>query len=446
VRIKLIMPIGRSNLMGKDFYFRLPALGLLKVAALTPAPHTVTISDEALAPLDFDKPADLVGLSVMTPMAMRAYEIADEYRRRGVQVVLGGVHATMCYDEAIRHADTIVKGQAEGCWEELLRDAAGGALQPCYASRKAIPIEGIAPAPWRLVRGKGYLPVHFIETSRGCSLACEFCSVTAYFGGQHRFRPVGEVVREIEGFQWHTGRFVLPRAVFFVDDNIINQRAYALDLFKQIERFNMNWTGQVSMDLAEDDELLNAMVKSNCIGVVLGIETIVPENAAEIGAKIRTPEYYRWAGNKIHDAGIGVYGAFVFGFDQDGLDVFERFETFIRTTRLDAVHCSILTPYPGTRLHRRLKKEGRLFHENWEIYDTSHVVFQPARMTPDQLLQGYNWALSRAYSIGALLRRYRHERKRHFKFFGPMNIGFRITTRRYLKRQTTPPRNPIRNR
>ncbi len=423
-RLLLIAPLAPTSLFGTDFHFRLPCLSLLKVAALTPAGWEVTILDEATQPIDFDQSADLVGITAMTCTAPRAYEIADRFRREDIPVVMGGMHPSSLPDEALNHADSVVIGEAEGIWPQVLADVERGELQPVYRHTDGPPSLDRLPAPnWELYRGRGCLPVHFVETTRGCPLDCEFCAVTSFFGGRYRGRPLQDVLAELRNRRPFPG-FVLKNLVFFVDDNIVGNRAYARELLHALAELKIQWLGHASVNLASDPEILKLCRRSGCLGVLIGFETLSPETMQSIGKKSRLRMEYLDAIQKIHDHGIGIDGSFVFGFDTDDEGVFDRTLDFVTRAKIEIPYFSILTPYPGTRLHERLAREQRILHRDWSLYDTSHVVIQPRRLTTDQLQEGYLRVFREAYSPSCLAARMR-ETTSCRPLFVPMNFGFR---------------------
>lgn len=423
-RLLLISPLAPGSLFGTDFHFRLPCLSLLKVAALTPPDWEVVVIDEKTEPVDFRLPADFVGITSMTCTVNRAYEIADAFRARGVRVAMGGMHASSLPEEALEHADSVVVGEAEGLWPQLLRDAEHGTLQPVYRHANKPPsLDRLPRANWDLYRGRGYLPVHFVETTRGCPLDCEFCAVTTFFGGRYRNRPLEEVLTEIASLRPFEG-FVMRNVVFFVDDNIVSHRAYARELLTRIADLGIQWLGHASVNLARDPEMLDLCQRSRCLGVLIGFETLSPETLRSIGRKSRLRMEYFDAIERIHDHGIGVDGSFVFGFDTDDDSVFDRTVEFVLRAKIEVPYFSILTPYPATRLHTRLASEGRILNHDWSLYDTSHVVIQPRLMTPEQLQEGYLRAFRTAYSQAGMAERLRGTKScRHL--FVPMNFGFR---------------------
>jgi radical SAM superfamily enzyme YgiQ (UPF0313 family) len=421
----LISPLSRNSLMGKDFFFRLPCLALLKVAALTPAEWQVTIIDEKVETLVLDQEVDLVGITTMTTTVQRGYEIADHFRQRGVKVVMGGMHVSALPDEALQHCDSVVVAEAEGLWPRLLRDFEQNALQPIYRHDGFLPPLAELPRPdWALYRSKPYLPVHFVETTRGCPIDCEFCSVTSTFGGRYRNRPHDEVLSELRSLRPFKGLFVLENCVMFVDDNIVSNRAYAREFLTRVADLKIRWFGQASVNIASDPELLTLCQKSGCVGLFLGFETLSPATLASIGKRVNRPSEYYEVVRKIHDHGIGIDGSFVFGFDTDDAGVFERTLEFVLQAKIEVAYFSILTPYPGTRLYQRLAQEDRILTRDWSAYDANHVVYRPKNFTPDQLWDQYYRALKAVYSFPSILKRL-WGTAAWKNFFYPMNLGFR---------------------
>jgi len=429
-RLLLIAPKVKNSLMGGGMFFRLPNLGLLRLAALTPPDWEVKIVDEKIEPFDGNEPADLVGITTMTTTVKRGYELADRFRGRGIPVVMGGMHVSCLPQEALQHCDAVVVGEAEDLWPTLLQDAAQHALKPIYEHIAGWPVlANLSPNNWELVREKKYLPVHFMETTRGCPIDCEFCAVTSAFGGTFRNRPQEEVLAELRALRPFTGLLTLKNLVFFIDDNIVCNRAYAREFFSRIADLNLNWFAQASVNIAKDPEILKLAEKSGCTGLYMGFETLSPETIKSIGKGVNKPGEYLEVVQKIHDHGIGIDGSFVFGFDTDDAGVFDRTVEFVIKARLEVAYFSILTPYPGTRLHKRLTAEGRLLTEDWNLYDANHVVFQPKTLTPDQLLAGYYGALKEIYSVSAIFQRL-WGTTAWKNFFYPMNFGFRHSVRK----------------
>jgi radical SAM superfamily enzyme YgiQ (UPF0313 family) len=428
--------------MGGDFFFRLPGLGLLKVAALTPSGWEVRIVDEKVEPLDPSPAADLVGITAMTPTVPRAYEIAAQFRRRGVPVVMGGMHVSQLPEEALRHCDSVVIGEAEGLWPRVVSDLERGALRSLYRHDDGLPeLHGLPPPDWDLYRAKRYLPVHFVETTRGCPLDCEFCAVTHSFGGRYRSRPLAEVLAELRGLRPFDGRFTLKNCLFFVDDNIVANRACARELLRAIAPLKLRWFGQASMNIANDPELLRLCQSSGCTGLFIGFESLSAATLAAIGKRVNQPQRYLEVVQRLHDHGIGVDASFVFGFDTDDEGVFDRTLEFVRRARVEVAYFSILTPYPGTRLYERLKAEGRLLTEDWTLYDGSHVVYRPRPFTPERLLEGYHRVLREFYSLPSVFQRL-WGASSYKNFFYPMNFGFRHSARKLWRAHRRRQRRP----
>ncbi len=403
MKIKLIAPREqREDTLSSPF--KLQRVNLPLLAALTPPGHTVAIVDEAFAPDDMSQEVDLVGITVMTDVVPRAYDIAYAYRRKGVKVVMGGIHPTVLSGEALEHADSVVLGEAEDSWPRLLSDAALGRMQRLYQAGKMTDIMGL-PKPRRDLFpgtiGKGHIPVPVgVETSRGCPNDCEFCSISRTLGSQYRVRPAREVIAEIEAID--------SPYIFFVDDALALNRKEAKKLFTEMIPLRRLWLGQGTVSLAEDPELLRLMRRSGCLGLLIGFESVQKATQNEV-RKIKNLriDFYE-AMRRFHDEGFGILGAFVLGFDHENRDVFDQTLEFIMKSSIDCAELRILTPYPGTRLYDRLLSDGRLFEQNWWLrgYPPDTLLYQPRGMTADELLNGFARLNRQAYSIGAITRRF----------------------------------------
>ncbi|MGD0282283.1 MAG: radical SAM protein [Dissulfurispiraceae bacterium] len=403
MKIKLIAPHEHSeNSLSSPFKFQRVNLPLL--AALTQPGHTITIVEEAYAPDDIDQDVDLVGITVLTELALRAYQVADTYRRKGVKVVMGGIHPTVLPDEALEHADAVVVGEAEGVWPQLVSDAASGQLQRIYRAGKATDLKGL-PKPRRDLfpgtNGKGHIPIPVgVETSRGCPNDCEFCCIGQTLGQQYRVRPVQEVIAEIEAID--------SPYIFFVDDALGLNRNAAKKLFTEMIPLRRRWLAQGTVSLAEDLELLGLMKRAGCLGLLIGFESVQKGTQNEV-KKIKNLriDFYE-AMHRFHGEGFGILGSFVFGFDYENRDVFEQTLEFIMRSHMDVVQLRILTPYPGTRLYKRLSSEGRLLVSDWWLhgYPPDTLLFQPKAMTADELINGFARLIRQAYSFGAMTKRF----------------------------------------
>lgn len=379
----------------------LPPLALMAVAALTPDDYEITIVDEEIEKVDFDKPADLVGITLLTKTAKHGYEIADRFRERGVQVVLGGMHATVLPEEAATHADAVVIGEAEGVWHQVLADVRAGKLRQFYRNDTVFDLARL-PRPRRdLINSDGYLTTNFIQTTRGCPHRCSFCSIHAVYGTEYRCRPVADVITEVESFP-------SPGAVF-IDDNIVGDPAYAKRLFEAIKPLGIWWFAQATLDIAFNDELLQLAAESGCKCLLIGFESLAAENIKKIG-KLRSNDVTRYAEavDRIHSHGITISGSFIVGLDGDDLDVFSRTAEFVQDNDIELPSIALLTPLPGTRLYKNMVAEGRLlYHDYWRQHfpTFSNALFRPKGMTIEQLEEGYRSALQQVFAMRPITKR-----------------------------------------
>jgi radical SAM superfamily enzyme YgiQ (UPF0313 family) len=432
-RLLLIAPLGERSLLGSDFYFRLPYLGLLKVASLTPPDWDVCVVDEKVQQLDLNQDADLVGITSMTPMVKRGYAIADHFRGRGIPVVMGGMHVSKLPEEALQHCDSVVIGEAEDLWDNLLSDLSRGEMKRTYRHNGVYPLLEHRPlVNWDLYSDKGYLPVHFVETTRGCPFNCEFCAVTSSFGGKFRNRSVDDVENEIKGMKPFPGKFTWQNLVFFNDDNIISSKRHAKALLNRMIPYKLDWLGQTSVDMLQDDEMLALCRKSGCMGLLVGFESLSTDTLKSINKGFNKPQQYIELVDRMHGHGIGVMGSFVFGFDNDDEGVFDRVLEFVVKAKIDVGYFSILTPYPGTALHEQMSRENRIFDFDWNHYNTHCVVYRPRLMSPERLLEGYCMVLKECFSYPNIVRRMWGNGTR-YNFFYPMNFGFRQSILKSLK-------------
>ena len=404
MKIALVSPKGplyraRGGIFKKSLRYQ--PLTLTTLAALVPQELQASISlyDEGVAPIPDQLDADLVGLTVITGTAKRAYELAARFRAEGKTVVLGGPHVTLLPEEAALHADAICVGYAEDSWPELLRDHARGALKSCYRQAPDFSLDrpDMPFARRELFDPSQFLTQAVFEATRSCAHDCEFCVAPAAWGRKQFQKPVDWVVRDIVQF----GR----KKLIFVDLNLISDRAYARELFTALVPLNIEWFGLSTVLLAHDRELLELVARSGCKGLLLGLETV---NAASLGdAKKR---FNGSVGFKsliadLHQLGISVQGCFVFGLDHDGADVFDATVEFALDAGVDLPRFAVLTPFPGTPLHARLEREGRILSRDWELYDGQHVVFQPAAMSVQELAQGHERAWKKVYRWSSIAQR-----------------------------------------
>jgi radical SAM superfamily enzyme YgiQ (UPF0313 family) len=401
MKVTLISPAARPDFGGHPEHFRpiFPPLALPTIAAETPPGVDVSILDEAASPFDVsDLDCDLAGLSVTTAGAPRAYEMADRMRERGIKVVMGGVHPSALPQESLRHADAVVVGEAEPSWPRLIEDFKARNLQPIYISDSYIDLGSLPIARRDLLDESRYIVGRGIQASRGCPYDCSFCSVSKFFGACYRWRPVESVIAELETMK-------TPGMTFFVDDNIVGRLSYAKSLFAAVKELGISWFGQASITVARSLETLKVAAKSGCRGFFIGFESLSAENLRDIGKNVNLIGKFKDAVKKIHDHGISVIGAFIFGFDGDDKSIFDRTLDFAIRTKIDLAQFTVLTPFPGTRLYERLESEGRIFERDWSRYDVATTVFRPKKMTPEELNEGIDHVYRTFYSGWNILRR-----------------------------------------
>jgi radical SAM superfamily enzyme YgiQ (UPF0313 family) len=393
-RLLLINPRnGERSGLTETGHSKFPPLGLGILAALTPGHWSVRILDENWESWEFTD-ADLVGITAFTAAAPRAYAIAAEYRKRGIPVVMGGIHASMNAEEALRYADAVVTGEGESVWPAVLADFEAGSLQPLYKGGQSS-LEN-APVPRRELFNPRYM-FATVQTSRGCPMDCDFCSVTPFNGKKYRQRPVGEVLEELAA--------IPQRNIFFIDDNILGYgkaaEERALSLFQGMteRKLDKSWFCQASINFGGNPEVLKQARKSGCRMVFLGLEAIDPDELKTMNKSLNARTGYRPALTAINRAGIAVLGAFIFGTDSDTPEAMMRKTRFILDNPVDVIQVTALTPLPGTRLFERMKGEGRLLHTvfpaDWVRYDMGEMLFHPALLGKDE----YNRAGDRCRKI-----------------------------------------------
>jgi radical SAM superfamily enzyme YgiQ (UPF0313 family) len=423
MKILFLSPGWPKGRLWGELGFKFPTLSLASLAAVTPQGWDVSFHDDAIRVTHFETDADLIALTAMTAQATRAYQLADAFRSRGKTVVMGGFHASNLPDEALQHVDSVVVGEGELAWPQLLADFQAGRLQRIYRADGLIDTAMIPPARREIFKGSGHLFTNTIQTTRGCPFDCEFCSVTAFYGRKYRKRPVEQVLAELQELR------KVNSFVFFVDDNIVADRRYSLPLFAGMKGMGLKWLSHAPIDFAEDQELLKAAGESGCVGMFVGFESLNQDSLAAMGKVTNKAASYKAYAQQFRDNGIGILGSFVMGCDGDTPAVFEQTLRFCEDARLEAAIFPILTPYPGTKVRQRLESEGRIISNNWQDYDMEHVTFQPRGMTVQELQDGYDQACRSFYSWGSIYRRL-FKLHRSVQVFGPMNIGFRSAIRR----------------
>ena len=393
-RLLLVYPA--TEQLGWVRRFQLPSLSLQMVAAATPAAWEVVLADEIHEQVPFDGDFDLVGITAMTHQATRAYQIADQFRAQGVPVVLGGMHPTVLPDEALCHADAVVVGEAEPVWEGLLADLLAGRLAPLYRAPIATVKELVLPPARRdILAGRQYLTTQTVQASRGCPYDCAFCTVTNYFGNQFRYRATDALLAELQSFP--------GRLTVFLDDNLLGDAARIRPVLEQMAGMRLRWGAQASLRFAEDPELVRLVARAGCIGIFVGIESVVGSQAnhPKTGSRATQMALIK----RIQDAGIIVEASMIFGFDDHDESVFDETLRFVAECGPSVPTFHVLTPYPGTALFEQFDREGRLLHKEWSRYNHSEVVYRPKLMTPERLYQGWVEARREAYSMTSILGR-----------------------------------------
>ena len=420
---------------------RLTPLALATLAALTPPDIEVGFSDDQIRPIglqsDFQK-ADLVAISVMSKTAYRAYEIADACRKKGIKVVLGGIHPTILPEEASAHADAVVIGEAEILWPRVLEDFKANRLHRFYRQDGVVDMNH-SPVPQRGIfnfHSRSYIPLDVVQTTRGCPYHCDFCTVNSVFGNHFRMREIDQVVAEVQSLtRW---------GILFADDNVMGNIAYSRRLFTALEPFKLKWIGEASLAGLDDEQNLKILQKSGCKALFIGFESLNPQ-LRSIGKPQNNPERYAEVIRKLHDHGIIAYAAFMFGFDFDDLSVFERTVEFAIANKIILAQFAMLTPYPGTRLYARLQAEGRLLRDKWWLLPNQEILaphFHPRLMEPEQLREGWKWAWREFYSFPSIWKRIDLWPALHPYFaYLPLNLRQRHFARHKICAENTRPRS-----
>ena len=425
----LVFPREKGIHFTNDTQYPFPILGLTLIAALFPKDYEVRIVNEAVEEIDFDAPVDLVGITGLTCVIKRAYEVADRFREKGIKVILGGVHPSLLPDEAKDHADTVFIGEAEGVLETLIRDFETGTLKPFYENRDWSDLKGM-PIPRRDLLNTRYKPFFkTIETTRGCPNHCEFCSVPIINGKRYRTRPLEEIDRELSIIVKKKGEYL-----FLADDNVTAREDYAFGLFEIFKRYGVKWMGFTTIKIAKNEKLLRKAQESGCVSLFIGFESLHQESLDGVSKRFVPAKELSDLVKTIQGYHIGIQGSFIFGFDQDDPAVFKNTVEFVQKNNMELPNFSILTPFPGTPLQKRLEGEGRIFDHDWSHYDMSHVVFQPQRMTIRELQDGYLWAQKYICAPRSILKRLLWGPKHHFFYFLISNFVLRKTQMEVIHR------------
>lgn len=405
-KLLLIYPKTRSEVsgFGQTESWAWPPLPLGYIAALTPPTWDVQIIDEYVSPLDVDTDADVVGITAYTLNATRAYDISTEFRKRGKTTILGGIHASMVPDEATTYADAVVVGEAESIWAQVIDDIEQNCLKPLYHGKR-LPLDDL-PLPRRDLFSDSY-EMGIIQTTRGCPFSCEYCSVTAFHGGEYRTRPANKVLEELAT--------ISQKMFFFSDDNFFGSTREHLDRAMSIcrgmieRRMKKLWITQATISIADHPDVLRLAQQSGCRGLYIGIESIHDNTLKEMNKGVNrryATEGYRSALKCIHDHGLFVIGPLIFGSDHDDVGAFKRSLDFMNDVGIDVPQIGIVTPFPGTRLFDRMSESNRLVHttfpDDWDKYDTEHIYFQPENLDMVDLVRGVDHLIGKVFSPKAM--------------------------------------------
>lgn len=428
MKLVLISPKGplyrsRGGIFKRSLRYQ--PLTLTTLAALVPAtlPVEITLIDESISEIPNDLDADLIGMTVITGTAPRAYELAAGFRAKGITVVLGGPHVTLLPEEAARHADSVCVGYAEQSWPRLITDFLKGNLQAQYLQGEEFHLDDMQlPFPQReRFDSKHFLTQSVFEATRSCTHNCEFCVAPAAWGRKQFQHPVEWVINDIRQFIARTGK----RKIIFIDLNLVSDISYAKALFSALIPLNIKWFGLSTVLIAHNQDLMALMARSGCKGLLLGLETVSDGSLKDAGKKFNGSVDYKTLIGDLHRLGISVQGCFVFGLDHDTTDVFDRTVELAIDAGIDLPRFSVLTPFPGTPLYHRLEEEKRILTKDWSLYDAQHVVFQPNLMSVRELELGHEHAWKKVYRYRSIARRLWNA-----KNFQPLaltaNLGYRF--------------------
>jgi len=398
MKITFILPaIGKKT--GKKYirtWQQIEPLTMATLKALTPDDVETEFFDDRIELIDYNKDTDLVALSSEVYTAKRAYQIASEFQKRDIPVIIGGYHASLCPDEVLEYADSVLVGNAEQVWAEIIQDFKRGDYKKKYYGET-----GFSVLPDRSIyQDKKYSPLGVLETGRGCNFNCEFCAITTVYKQNYHCRPIEDIVKEIKESD--------KKYFFFVDDNIVANPAYAIKLFKAITPLKIKWTGQGTLTMANNNELLKWMKKSGCEVILIGYESLEEDNLKQMGKAWSTELKMDTLTKKIHQAGISIYATFLFGFDYDTAESFERTVNFALKHDFFFAAFNHLLPLPGTKLHKRLREEGRLIKDKWWLdsrYKYGDIPFIPKNMSPEELKSRCTKARKEFFKFSSIIKR-----------------------------------------
>ena len=410
-----------------------PSLTLARLASLTPETMETTIVIELFEDINFDETVDLVGITSYTTNIHRAYEVADEFRRRKIPVVMGGIHVSMEPEEALAHADTVIIGEAEDTWPQFINEFRRGIHKRVYQAQERTSLTNLPLPRFSLIKKRAYLgyqyrdlsrffmtPVFPIETARGCPHSCAHCVVTRFFGGRYRLRPIDDVVNEIKTLG--------AKICFFIDDNIFANPARAKELFQALIPLKILWVGMGPINAAADKELIHLARKSGCSSLGIGLESLSHMSLDAIGKKTNKVEEYEQHLYAYRKEGISAIVSMMFGFDEEGSEVFKETYEFLMKNRVPFTSWWPLIPFPGTPLYQQLKAQGRLKDERWWLTPSWKIYslrFTGTRMDEEVFCRNFYYYYQRFFSLGSITRRILLPPQQRFLFKTIVNLVFR---------------------
>lgn len=418
IKIKLISPKMSLRPMDSEFKRRLsPSLTLVTLASLTPAPHHVYIEDENLKPINFSDNPDLVGITINVDTSYRAFQIAEKYRDKGIKVVFGGIHASSNPEAMLEHCDAVCIGEAEDLWPKIIDDFISGNLQKTYFNSKTTNLERVPIPNWNYISKKNYLYYNVVVTSRGCPFRCEFCYNSCdYINNTFRNRPIDSVLQEIKSLN--------TKQIMFIDDNLIGNIEWTNNFLDAIIPLKLTWHGAVSVNIVNHPDLILKMAKSGCRSLFIGFESINPNSLKNANKSQNKIEKYEYLIKTLHDNNIMVNASLVFGFDEDTKEIFPQTLAWLVKNKIETMTGHILTPYPGTKLYKRLQSENRIIDNDLSKYNTSNVVFEPKNISAKELRDGYLKMYDDFYSLKNIIKRRPDNKKLTLPYF-LFNFGYR---------------------
>jgi radical SAM superfamily enzyme YgiQ (UPF0313 family) len=418
----------------KQRRIHLPGLTFPMLAAVTPRDVELKLILETVQDIPYDEHWDLVGLTGMGSGVARAWQIADAFRMRGTTVVLGGIGSSLGQPEwSLEHVDSLVIGEAEEIWPQVLDDFAGGRLNKIYRMERRPPIESL-PVPRYDVMPRSRLGLwRPVQATRGCPFSCSFCSVTAFFGSSYRKRPVDQVIRDVRAAKRSGSRYIA-----FIDDNIGASFNYCMQLWEALIPEKIIWIGQCSLHIADRPDMLKLARRSGCRLLSFGIESTSPQSLKTVDKERNQPQRYRDAIERIRKHGIDVSTEMIIGLDGDDASVFQKTYDFIIENRISTPRIHILTPCPGTRLYDQFEKEGRIVSQDFGHYSGGRVVYQPLKIDPLELQKGYWDLYEKLFTWSTILRRAGRNRARLDPYMRAFVLGVNVHYRNHIHRRICP--------